>query len=118
MPLLNPNRYKKTYKMEEIDSITFYGVQGVTRHPRENVWFNPFIIVHTKEEMEKKSDWETVTEYIEHQKSSDRYYIRKKMENGLTRPYGMYDTLEEAEAMVELLEKHDWDETVCLLKQE
>ena len=46
------------------------------------------------------------------------YHIRKKMEDGLSHPYGTYRTLEEAEAMVELLEKHDWDKDVCLFIQE
>lgn len=112
MPLLNPQSFSKTYKMDEIDSITFYGM------PRENVWFNPYIIIHTKEEKEKESDWEVVTEYIEHQKSKDLYYIRRKMDDGLIHPYGIYSTLEEAEDMVELLEKHDWDKDVCLFKQD
>lgn len=118
MPLLNPQSYSKTYKIDEIDSITFKGIQGITSHPREDVWFNPYIIIHTKEEKEKESDWEKVTEYIEHQKSTDLYFIRKKMEDGLSHPYGTYRTLEEAEAMVELLEKHDWDKDVCLFIQE
>lgn len=118
MPLLNPQSYSKTYKIDEIDSITFKGIQGITSHPRENVWMNPIILIHTKEEKEKESDWEKVTEYIEHKKSTDLYFIRKKMDDGLIHPYGWYSTLEEAESMVELLEKHDWDKDVCLFIQE
>ena len=52
MPLLNPQSYSKTYKIDEIDSITFKGIQGITSHPRENVWMNPIILIHTKEEKE------------------------------------------------------------------
>ncbi|MBQ2652541.1 MAG: hypothetical protein IJF83_03210 [Methanobrevibacter sp.] len=118
MPLLNPQSYSKTYKIDEIDSITFKGIQGITSHPSENKWFNPIIIIHTKEEKEKEADWEKVTEYIEHRKSTDEYAIRRKLGNGWSHGYGIYDTLEEAEAMVELLEKHDWDKDVCLFKQE
>lgn len=118
MPILNPQSYSKTYKIEDIDSITFKGIQGITSNPRENVWFNPYIIIHTKEEKEKESDWEMVTEYIEHQKSTDLYHIKRKMDDGLIHPYGWYSTLEEAESMVELLEKHNWDKDVCLFKIE
>lgn len=118
MPILNPQSYSKTYKIDEIDSITFKGIQGITSRPGEDVWFNPYIRIHTKEEKEKESDWEDVTAYIQRKKSSDMYIIRRTSANGLSQGYGIYSTLEEAEAMVELLKKHNWDKNVCLFKQE
>lgn len=110
MPLLNPPPLQaKTFKMEDIHSITLKSFQV-----SEGYWRDPVIKITTKKEVEeynKNNPYVTITEYIEFNKNTGLFYIRKCTDEGQWKhciPYGSYDTLKEAKVIVEFLEKHNW----------
>lgn len=107
MPLLNPQLYTETYKIEDIHSITLKSFHANDK----GVWKEPVIKITTKKEVEeyhKNNLWIELTEYIEFNKKTGLFYIRRTVDN-LSTGYGEYDTLKEAENMVEFLEAHDWN---------
>ena len=113
MPILNPQLYKKNFKIEDIHSITLESF-SVTD---DGLWINPAIRITTKQEVEEKikSDpFIQLQKYIEFNKNTGLFYIRKCTNEGNgwkhCIPYGSYDTLQEAKEMVDFLEAHDWNE--------
>ena len=113
MPLLNPQLYSETYKIEDIHSITLKSFHANDK----GVWKEPVIKITTKKEVEdynKNNHWIELTEYIKFNKNTGLFYIRKCTNEGNgwkhCIPYGSYDTLQEAKEMVDFLEAHDWNE--------
>lgn len=105
MPLLNPQRWIKTYKIEDIESITLI---GFTHTVSDNgVWTNPKIKVNLKKK-EEDVRFIKINENIEYDKETGKHHIHLHRDDGWHIPYGSYDTLKEAKEMVTFLEAHDW----------
>ena len=91
-------------------SLSSEQLANLTKEDRENYW-NFYKVL---EDYNKNNPYVTITEYIEFNKNTGLFYIRKCTNEGNgwkhCIPYGNYDTLKEAKEMVDFLEAHDWNE--------